>query len=98
MFREMGGSALGSVGRGGGAHGILTDACTPRMEAGKVLDVLVQVHLQSHQGLLQRLLVGVGRMQEVLCMGGQRNMEDRWDKGSAAGIWENINICCNTTD
>lgn len=44
--------ALGSVGGGGGAHGILAEASAPRMHAGKVFDVLVQVHLQGHQCLL----------------------------------------------
>lgn len=36
------------------------------MHAGKVFNVLVEVGLQHHQRLLQRLLVDTGRMQEIL--------------------------------
>ena len=56
-----------SVRGGRGAHGVLADARAARVHAGEVLHVLVQVHLQGHQGLLQRLLVRVRRMQEVFC-------------------------------
>lgn len=49
-----------SVGGGSGAHGVLVNACASWVYAGKVFDILIQVHLQSYQCLLQGLLMRAG--------------------------------------
>lgn len=51
-----------SVGGGSSAHGVLINACASRVYTGKVFDILVHVHLQSYQCLLQGLLVRIGRV------------------------------------
>lgn len=54
------------VGGGGRAHGIFRDLGAGRVDACKVLDVTVTVHLKSHDGLLHGLLVTAGRGEEIL--------------------------------
>lgn len=55
------------VGGGSRAQGVLGELGTGRVDAGKILDVTVAVHLQGHDGLLHGLLVTAGGGQEVVC-------------------------------
>jgi hypothetical protein len=51
----------GSVGGGSCPHGIFREFGTGGVDACKVLDISVLVHLQSHDCLLYGLLVTAGR-------------------------------------